>query len=287
MKSKPLYEILIIPRSTGRQRRWYLTRFRLGLMIAIAAVLLGLILFLAFSKGADAMKLAELTSLRAENERLREELVLVEELERQLSAAEDIETRLRVMLGEEVARDQRAESQEFLTTAQPYTPGEAGELGETVPTGEVDYGFDPTSRAAELEAYVAQMAATNNLSTPRGWPLGGWLTRGFTPSGAEKHLGVDIAADIGRGVECTAPGVVVFAGEDSYYGLKVVVRHGSGYSTIYGHLSKLLVEVGETVERGHRLALSGNTGTSTNPHLHYEIRRDDVPLDPQPFMGER
>jgi len=277
-KSNVLFELQVVPRSTGKMKLYSVTTFKRNLVLAIAIVLVGGLLFLIINQGMDELKLIELNNLREENSRLHEEMNLVVELERELAYAEDIEGRLRQMLGEEVAATERAEAEDALLSATPYIPGEELSDGELSEPGE---GFSPTDRTGELAAAVAESTA---LSTPRGWPLRGWVTRGFTASGDNRHLGVDIASDIGRPVVATASGVVVYADEDQYYGWKVVIVHPGGFSTIYGHNDKLFVSLGERVERGDRIALSGNSGASTAPHLHYELRRDDVAIDPMPYL---
>lgn len=98
------------------------------------------------------------------------------------------------------------------------------------------------------------------------------------------HAGADLAAATGSPVRATADGGVARAGWAGGYGLLVTVRHGNGYETRYGHLSRVLVTPGEPVRRGQLLGYVGSTGRSTGPHLHYEIRRDGAVLDPLPYM---
>lgn len=294
-KKQHAWEIHIVPRSTGRHRIFTFTRFKtnaliagasLVTLVALAAIVIIVLLSFGITLGMDQFNFVELKRLRVENEQLREELYLVEELEREVTAGEQIISRLRGMLGIDLAEERRAEAERILTSAVPYVPGEepeapelTGEAATYIPTGPA------AGRTGELAAYVASTAA-QGLSIPRGWPLRGWITRGFIPAGDNKHSGIDIACDEGRPVNTTSAGVVVYAGEDRHYGMKVVISHDSGYSTIYGHNLKLFVKVGDTVERGQRIALSGNTGASTSPHLHYEIRRDDIPIDPALFLEE-
>ncbi len=294
-KKQPEWEIHIVPRSTGRPRLYRFTRFKrnaviigasLVTLVALAAIVITVLLSFGITLGMDQFNIVELKRLRVENEQLREELSLVEELEREVTAGEEIIGRLRVMLGIDLAEERRAEAERILTSAAPYVPGEEPEATELTGEATTHIPTGPSAgRTGELAAYVASTAA-RGLSTPKGWPLRGWITRGFIPAGDSKHSGIDIACDEGRPVTTTAAGVVVYAGEDRHFGMKVVISHDSGYSTIYGHNSKLFVRVGDTVERGQRIALSGNTGASTSPHLHYEIRRDDVPIDPAPFLEE-
>jgi len=294
-KKKPVLEIHLVPLSTGRHRIFRLTEFKrkalligaaLVSLVALAAVVIAVLLSFGITLGMDQFNFVELKRLRVENERLREELALVEELEREVSLGEEIVGRLRGMLGMEVALERRAEAERILTSAVPYVPGEEPEAAELTGEAGPQLPTEPgTDRTGELAAYIAR-AAAQGLSTPRGWPLRGWISRGFTPAGDAKHTGIDIACDEGRPVTATAAGVVVFADQDRHYGLKVVISHDSGYTTTYGHNSKLFVGLGDTVERGQRIALSGNTGASTSPHLHYEIRRDDIPIDPAPFLEQ-
>lgn len=101
------------------------------------------------------------------------------------------------------------------------------------------------------------------------------------------HEGQDIGCDPGTRVHATADGVIDYAGSShDGLGIKVEINHGYGYKSIYGHLSKVLVKEGKKVKRGDLIALSGNTGLSTAPHLHYEIRVNGVPKDPKSYFLE-
>jgi len=101
------------------------------------------------------------------------------------------------------------------------------------------------------------------------------------------HEGQDISCDPGTIVHATADGVVDYSGAaHDGLGIKVEINHGYGYKTVYGHLSKTLVRDGRHVKRGDVIALSGNTGLSTAPHLHYEVRINGVPKDPRNFFLE-
>ncbi len=131
--------------------------------------------------------------------------------------------------------------------------------------------------------------ARRDFSIPVGLPLQGAVSRGFHvqkgPDDKGPHQGIDIPAKTGTPVLSTASGVVVFAGPDSVFGKTVIVKHNDSITTLYGHNSKLLLKEGETVMAGGRVALSGNSGRSTAPHLHYEIRIHDTAVDPTPFLG--
>jgi murein DD-endopeptidase MepM/ murein hydrolase activator NlpD len=98
---------------------------------------------------------------------------------------------------------------------------------------------------------------------------------------------MDIAAAYGSAVRAAHSGVVVKAGWYGGYGNVVIIDHGNGVTTRYGHNSKVLVAVGQKVRAGEEISLVGNTGDSTGPHCHFEVRIDDVAIDPLPYMLTR
>ncbi len=152
---------------------------------------------------------------------------------------------------------------------------------------------DPVGRASALpvapaiRARLPAAAAANTADTltpPRRWPLdqSGFLTRGQVTDSAreENHPGLDIAVPVGSMVRASGAGTVAQAGSDPEYGSFVLLQHRDSYQTMYGHLSRILVDSGTTVQSGDAIGLSGNSGRSTAPHLHFEIRRQGVSLDP-------
>ncbi|MEO1171756.1 MAG: M23 family metallopeptidase, partial [Myxococcota bacterium] len=98
------------------------------------------------------------------------------------------------------------------------------------------------------------------------------------------HKGVDFAADHGSDVVAPADGMVIFAATRGAYGKTLVLDHGYGIQTHFSHLSDFSAEVGQTVRRGDVIAAVGNTGRSTGPHLHYEVRFNGIPQDPELFI---
>ena len=120
---------------------------------------------------------------------------------------------------------------------------------------------------------------------------GGRISSGFGPRRAPKpgastyHKGVDWATPVGTSVVASSTGVVTRAGWGSGYGYCVYLRHPDGRETRYGHLSKVLVSVGQSVSQGQRIALSGNTGVSTGPHLHFEILIGGSQVNPLNYLN--
>lgn len=137
----------------------------------------------------------------------------------------------------------------------------------------------------ELQAYERYLD-----HTPSIWPVYSSIRSAFGmrfhPIHREykKHEGIDLKAATGTKVLAAADGKVSFAGWQEGYGYLIKINHDYGFETRYGHLSQLLVRSGQTVKKGQRIALSGNTGTSTGPHLHYEVRVNGNPVDPVQFL---
>jgi len=124
-------------------------------------------------------------------------------------------------------------------------------------------------------------AAMPNDGTPSGYPASGPMTQGSRPG----HVAIDIGVSVGTDIKTTMSGKVVYAGwNNEGYGNLVIVENG-GYRTYYGHLSKVPVQVGETVQAGDVIGKSGNTGNSTGPHLHYEVRINGACVNPMKYVN--
>ena len=127
-------------------------------------------------------------------------------------------------------------------------------------------------------------------STPAGWPVRGWVTSPFgnrispITGKLQFHEGIDIATQIGTPVLAPADGVVIKAGFEAGYGNMVELSHGYGLKTVFGHNSRLNVKPGQHVKRGDIIAYSGNTGSSTGPHVHYEVRVNGLPVNPVRYL---
>lgn len=156
-------------------------------------------------------------------------------------------------------------------------------------------------RERELAAAAASQRRAAGIAgvispIPRGgpgslsWPLSGPITSPFgwrhNPFGGapDFHPGIDIGVNVGTTVSAAAAGTVIMAQWYGGYGNYILIDHGGGISTGYGHLSRFYVSVGQVVQRGQAIAASGNTGASTGPHLHFEVRKKGKPIDPTPWL---
>lgn len=168
-------------------------------------------------------------------------------------------------------------------------PGDAGSLDMEVLRGQIEAAMQSVS---EIRRYIAEQKDIH-LATPLGWPVAGTISSPYGyrnhPVREERrfHTGVDLSVPSGSEVKATADGIVSFAGWTENSGIVVVVEHGHGFSTAYAHNRKALVRVGQRIARGEVIAMSGSTGVSTGPHVHYEIWRDGRHADPAGFLARR
>jgi murein DD-endopeptidase MepM/ murein hydrolase activator NlpD len=152
-------------------------------------------------------------------------------------------------------------------------------------------------RAAELDNRmkgIEQLYDTHLKTirfTPSIWPLKGEIgsrfgvrTDPFSGEGAEEHLGIDISGPYGADVHSSADGIVILSGRMSDYGNLVIVDHGNGVTTRYAHLSRFAAHTGQHVNKGDLLGYVGLSGRTTGPHLHYEVRINDRPVDPLAYL---
>lgn len=222
---------------------------------------------------------AEAHALRGELDRSRSDLEKVREADKQLRAMLQMggkKALIEASTGEGGA--ERAEMTEFRRRQAALL---AEEARKTLVSFEEISGFIDRERRLFR-------------ATPQGWPTLGRLTSKFgrrrspvapTDDEPEFHAGLDIANKPGTLILATADGVVKQAGWVKGYGQMVLIRHDGRFSTLFGHTSKLLVRAGQRIERGQPVALMGNTGRSTGPHLHYEVWRLGRPVDPRRFLG--
>lgn len=170
-----------------------------------------------------------------------------------------------------------------------------GTPGSHVVTDLVTYKDDVESERENLKetvevAAVAEVVKRGTKSKPTYmYPVTNWnLTSNFGYRWGRLHAGADVGVPIGTTVRASRAGQVITAGWVGGYGNCVIIDHGDGVTTRYGHLSEVTVSVGQYVDQGQQVALSGNTGRSTGPHLHFEIRINGEAVDPLPYLaGEK
>lgn len=243
--------IMIVPDGTEARRGYRIRRSILQLiLIAFGLLLIGIVLFFVFYGKVLALATSA-RSLKAENENLLRYQLKVQMLEENLKQARGVVGRLTELAGIEFSFPELPNDSVFFASLDNQHPA------------------------------VLNRSYRADFSFPSGLPVQGFISRDFDIENPDRyHPGVDIACAEGTPVLATAKGYVEYASYDSTYGYMVVVRHSDSVRTLYGHNATLLVEAGQDVAVGGRLALSGNTGISTAPHVHYEVRINDEPIDP-------
>jgi murein DD-endopeptidase MepM/ murein hydrolase activator NlpD len=159
----------------------------------------------------------------------------------------------------------------------------AGEPGATpAPASAAPPWTSPPTPTPTSAAPPARGAARDD--TPLAWPLEGVLYGRYGVRAGKRHDGIDIAAPEGSSVRAAAAGLVIYAGEQAGYGSIVILKHEGGLVTLYAHNSRLLVAEGERVKRGEPIARVGQTGRTSGPHLHFEVRDGTRPKNPLLFL---
>ena len=303
--AKKSFTLIVVPEHDQAVRRYQVDRKLLRqLLVGGALVVVGLAMA-AVHYTHLLYRASENRALRDENVALRTQLKdfreHIEHMASTLERVERFDQKLRaVTLLSDPQRNLALGPTAMETKGAPPSNSES-EFTALSPTSE-----SPKTLAAKLETLSTEAARQEQslqqlqtyfleqksllASTPSVWPARGWITSDFgqrtDPYTAERvmHEGLDIAAPHGKEVTAPADGTVIFAGLEGSYGNVLVIDHGYGVKTRYGHLSKVQVHPGEHVRRGDLIGAVGNTGRSTGPHLHYEVRVNGLPENPRKFI---
>ena len=262
-------------RSRSQIRRFCVEKKSLRVLILLVGFIVCVCLYGVYGLTQEARHWwieAENQRLRAENDRQRHELNV---LTNRIEAVEDTSRKL-------------AEKSGVVKTGS----GLSGTGGPAIPVEQASLpALEDKMRRLERELQSYEAVLRGRGYTPTTWPVVGKLESAFggrrNPFGGgsyEFHTGQDIDAAWGAPVVAGATGKVSFAGWQNGYGQLVVIDHGGGLTTRYGHLSHIEVAQGKTVVRGEHLGRVGSTGRSTGPHLHYEVRINDEPVNPLQYL---
>lgn len=316
--------ISVIPSPAQKVKTYKMKRITpllIFLVLAITITTLSLLYKHYFEEYHVAMEgLWELRGVRAENTRLKNELYKLaqdtELLRQTLAQLHEYNREIKVMI--DIEEEEEQENNEgFGLELRTYLGNETVyPTGLPIGGGDFNYAYQFSWQLIEkarenidlvrtelplkeeeltvLESSVKEYNALK-AATPSIWPLAddgnayissnfGWRTDPFT--GRQTiHEGLDIATWYNTPVLATADGVVTFVGRNGGYGLMVTIEHGFGFETRYAHLNKTAVKKGQKVSRGDLIAYSGNSGRSSGPHLHYEVRKNNIPQNPRDFIG--
>jgi murein DD-endopeptidase MepM/ murein hydrolase activator NlpD len=303
LQKKEYFTFMFLPGPNERVRTLSISKSALKTALLSLAAVFVLSLYLVYEYNDAKDKVWELQSVREE---LMQQKAQVQgfalnmlDYKRQMFLLRDLDTKLRrvVNLGP------RDRANQVLGVGGPDELGlqnlaAMGEKKQAEALKEMHQELTQLQGAASRQETSLQMLIeyfedkrSLYASTPSAWPVRGWITSPYgnrtSPfSGVLKfHEGLDIAAQTGTPIMAPADGVVVKAGFSTGYGNMVEVSHGYGIKTVYAHNSRLNVKAGQRIKRGDVIAYVGDTGSSTGPHLHYEVRLNGLPVNPIKYMN--
>lgn len=297
--AKRRWTVVLVPHGSEPSRIVEVSHSVLRVAVSAAAGFLVLVLVAGYATLSHTTDLSRTARLQQENQTLSRALG---ELNGRLATLSDT-------LSSISQRDARIR---VLANLEPIDPqvqaagigGPAADVGLMGMTGmarrsaEIRIDLSALIRRANLLASSFREAADSLAyhsarlaATPSIMPTQGWLSSAFSAMRAHPilhlsrpHEGIDVSAPMGSPIEAPAAGVVTSAGWEAGYGNKIVIEHGFGIVTKFAHASKLLVRTGQRVSRGQRIALVGNSGLATGPHLHYEVIVNGRPVNPLKYV---
>ena len=303
LKKKEYFTFMFLPGPNAKVRTLSISKsvIKSALLSVAAVILLSFYLIYEYNDVKD--KVWELQSMREELMQQKAQVqnfaLNILDYKRQMFLLRDLDTKLR----RAVSLGPRDKAQQVLGIGGPDELGlqnltSMGEKKQDEALKEMHQELTQLKGAASKQEASLQMLIeyfedkrSLYASTPSVWPVRGWVTSPFgnrtSPfSGILKfHEGMDIAAQTGTPIVAPADGVVIKAGFSTGYGNMVEISHGYGLKTIFGHNSRLNVKAGQRVKRGDVISYVGDTGSSTGPHLHYEVRSNGLPVNPVKYMN--
>jgi len=295
------YSIIVVPEDEGRMRQIRISSGQVRAVIAGLGLILLAASFFAFGYLGRSRDAAAMARLHEENTALRSRVAQLDSsiclFQDEMATLIETEKGLRIMADlppiDEDVRKVGVGGQGGIHPALISGSLSANERPADIALADVDRLL----RQAKLEKQSFQeveSAFKENIDrlqhTPTIWPVSGHISRGFGKhtdpftGRMRQHEGLDIVNRVGASVVATADGKVIKRGWQGDYGWMVVIDHGYGYQTVYGHLDSILVRKSERIERGQTIATLGNSGRSTGPHLHYEVRVNGAPVNPYRYI---
>lgn len=310
--------LMVIPERTRQVHKVVLPFFMLKLGVILFSLSTVFLLIMAIDYIHVLGRMAENKRLKGENFKLRQEIQLirnkVDSMETTVERVRNYAKKLQILTGqgdkaagaelpwgqgesEDVERSpaEKPGRRSQITmpvepdAALPPLPGGGANLAARVERLQ-NVSVSTETGLSRLQVYLMAQSAII-AATPSLLPIAGWISSPFgyrrhPYDGAFRlHAGIDIAAEPGTPVRAPADGIVIFSGNKEGYGKVIVIDHGYSIRTLFAHNSKLFVNHGIRVKRGEMISEVGSTGMSTGPHLHYEIRKNGVPVNPATFFS--
>lgn len=290
---RKFYTFLIFPGAHGRLHKIQLPFYVVHLVLAFSAVGIMTVAMLASSYARMLLKVSNYNNVRSEREALKSQYRTLEGVVSQtnakLGSLQSLAAEVALTYGFGEARRPRFPQAVLALATQSNST-----LESSYHASLYAFGLLRTAALNPPRDPIAQGLFSDpnfdRTTIPSLWPVRGQITAGFgqrlDPLSGEGafHAGLDISAHSGSGVEAAADGIVFLAGADAGYGNSILIDHGYGITTKYGHLSKIYVVVGQEVKRGQVIGAVGMTGKTTGPHLHYEVLVHETPVNPSRYL---
>ncbi|MGQ9646015.1 MAG: peptidoglycan DD-metalloendopeptidase family protein [Thermodesulfobacteriota bacterium] len=298
---KEYFNILIFGHKTSKTRHLKIRKKTVKVSFYLIGFALLSTMFFFCDYVQVKKKAFELSRLRQETQNQRSQIQFfsarIEDLEKQLSKLKEFDRKIRIIANLE--RGQETSPSMGMGGPSP------SDIRDKLKKEKDDRGLIQQMKSDVERLQSEAMSREDSLSeleklllvkremlnhTPSVWPTQGWVTSGFGyrtnpfTGLTQMHEGLDISNRVGTPVMAPANGVVSDVGNDIAVGKFVVIFHGYGMTTRYGHLNKLFVKVGQRVKRGEKIAEVGMTGKTTGPHLHYEVRINGVAVNPTRYI---
>jgi murein DD-endopeptidase MepM/ murein hydrolase activator NlpD len=304
MTEQPRWTVLVVPHGPGKSKALEVSRVALRIILGSALALPLTALVLGYTTISKSVDISRLNKLDRQNQLLNRELqqtqLLISELTDTMRVISDHDRKFRVVAGLtpiDSGVQQAGIGGPIGEWPERVQLDSAGVMGRAALAARVD--VSALIRRANLmvrsytEAVDSASTKMDRLRrTPSIMPTHGWLSSGFALSrihpihhDARPHEGIDLSAPMGTRIGAAANGMVIAVyNNEPGYGKLVAIDHGNGIVTRYAHCSKILVQVGQRVQRNQDIALVGNTGISTGPHLHYEVIVNGQHQDPLKYI---
>ncbi len=286
---KRYYVLLVARDGEGQLRKIPIPLHYIYVFLAGALIGMFTITGMAGSYARMLMKVARFNQLRTEKEALKTRYSKLEQVaqekEIQVASLGSLAGEVSALYGLKTNRILKSDSPDLSADQFSSSLDQLYALRSSALSGAATVGIELGGGQPATTADWLRMAAA-----PTMWPVEGPVTGSFgeriDPFNGEGafHTGVDISTAYGQAVIAPADGMVVFASEAVGYGRLLILEHGHGISTRYGHLASFTIAIGQSVRRGNVIGYVGRSGRSTGPHLHYEVRIQGVPVNPHKYL---
>ncbi len=295
--------VILVPEGKKSVRQFRIPRMAILFAVLLLLSTAALITLLLRDYRAAKSRIPLLARLKVENEHQKQQLGYlaerIEGLAQKVTELKEFDHRLRLMVDVENEKGEEGTGGQGGSDPSALLPNFSSARTQRDLVQLMHRSLDQMDsellngekQKAELHRFLEDQKVLL-ASTPSIWPAKGWLSSRFgyrqSPFTGQKefHKGVDISARMNAPIVAPANGIVTFVGKDGGYGRVVRMNHSHGVTTRFAHIEKAFVKKGQRVKRGETIALVGNTGRSTGPHVHYEVHLNGVPVNPLRYILE-